>query len=747
MGGYLGRACPCPPLSVSTRDPQKNPLAPDHCISRSPRVNSMDGCLNTADSLPFEGGAALAHPQQHPERIAVAQAQNYPVEKVSSEFLGNQHNSVPTLSSPRMSQNSIILNVFSSKGRDTLRFVLVQPVLIIWSFLTSHLLTQSRKETQINALQESSQVQIKKKKDLTILGEGEEGFTNQGEGSPVTERPCDQGKDSDRSVSASSAFTRLFVNGVLSSFIPKPGPLDRDICSKNSVKSGTKEYQIAFKSSCKRNAIASSYSSSQEQWPPERICVHATRRAGPGAPSGAPGASKGAAAHDTRGAVPGVAPGAMSGAAARAATGAAPGAASSDASGVDTGDASGVARATTDAAPGTASACDTQGAVPGAASGTSAGITLGAAFGVAARAAPGAAASVTPRTSVRAAPGAVASVTLGVAAWAAIGTAASVAPDAALGAAAGTDSRATRGALRGAAARATRGALRGAAARAIRGALRGAAARATQSSLKGAASRASRGALRAAAARAIRGASRGAAARAIRGALKGTAARATQSSSKGAAARATRGVSRGSAARTTRGALKGAAARATRGALRAAAARATRGAAKGAASYAVSLPDWALSQLQVLAKKCREKSCERSSTSSPKKKKKKHREAEQATITDNQVQQEDPRNGLPTPDIPRPVRRKIPLLLPHSRGVPLILPQSGELCFDITVDDFDLEKKTTVQWINKTLKGKRKAVWSVIPHSFAVFGCVCYRNRLQHLSLRSRHSFRGEGEH
>lgn len=218
MGGYLGRACP-PPLSVSARDPQKNPLAPDHCISRSPRVNSMDGCLNTADSLPFEDGAALAHPQQHPERIVVAQAQNYPVEKFSSEFLGNQHNSVPTLSSPRMSQNSIILNVFSGKGRDTLRFVLVQPVLIIWSFLTSHLLTQSRKETQINALQESSQVQIKKKKDLTILGEGEEGFTNQGEGSPVTERPCDQGKDSDRSVSASSAFTRLFVNGVLSSFI------------------------------------------------------------------------------------------------------------------------------------------------------------------------------------------------------------------------------------------------------------------------------------------------------------------------------------------------------------------------------------------------------------------------------------------------------------------------------------------------------------------------------------------------
>ncbi|XP_034360955.1 uncharacterized protein LOC117710331 [Arvicanthis niloticus] len=592
MGGYLGRARPLlhpPPLTVSTRDLQQRPSPPLR-LSQSLRVNSMDGCLDMIDSLPFDDGAALAHPQQHPERVVVVHTQQYPVE-FPPIFLGSQHKSVPALSSSRMSRSSVILNVFSTKGRDTLRFVLGQPILIIWSFLTSHLLTQSRKETQISALQESTQVQIKKQKDLTSLGEGGEGFVHQEEGSPVTERPCDQGKDSGRSVCASSAFTRLFVNGVLSSFIPKPGPLGRGICSKNSAKSCITEYQIAFKSSCKRNAIASSYSSSLAQWPPERICVRATQRAAPGAPSGAQGASKDTAAPGTRGAVPGAAPGTASGAAALAST--------DDASGAATG---GAAPATTDAAPEATSddaasdasgdaARDSQGAVPDA----KAGIILGAAFGDAACSAPGAA------------PGAIANVTSGAAVWADPGDGS--------GAAAGTDAHATRDASRGAAARATRGA------------------------------------------------------------------------SRGAAARATRGASRGASA------------------------RATRDAAKDAPAHAVPLPGSDLSQLQVSTKKCREKSHERSSSGSRKKRKNKHREAEQATVTDApQVQQEEPWNGLPTPDIPRPVRRKIPLLLPHRRGVPLILPQFSELYFDITVDDLDLEKNSGVQWIDKTLKGKWKAV-------------------------------------
>jgi hypothetical protein len=66
----------------------------------------------------------------------------------------------------------VILNAFSSMARDTLRFVLGQLVPIIWSFLTGQFVSQSRKETQISALQESSQIQIKEKNDVTTVGEG-----------------------------------------------------------------------------------------------------------------------------------------------------------------------------------------------------------------------------------------------------------------------------------------------------------------------------------------------------------------------------------------------------------------------------------------------------------------------------------------------------------------------------------------------------------------------------------------------
>lgn len=226
-----------PPPTVSTRNLQKRPSPPVHRVSRSLRVNSTNGCLNSADSRPFEDDAALAHPQ-HPERVVVVHTQQYPVEEFSSTFLGSQHKSV--LSRSRMSRSSVILNVFSSMARDTLRFVLGQLVPIIWSFLTGQFVSQSRKETQTSALQESSQVQIKEKNDVTTVGEGGEGFANQEEDSPVTETPYDQGKDSDLSVSASSAFTRLFINGVLSSFIPKPGPLGKLILFKNSAKRKTR---------------------------------------------------------------------------------------------------------------------------------------------------------------------------------------------------------------------------------------------------------------------------------------------------------------------------------------------------------------------------------------------------------------------------------------------------------------------------------------------------------------------------
>nr|XP_042139275.1 putative POM121-like protein 1 [Peromyscus maniculatus bairdii] len=599
----LGRVCPRRPfLTVPTGDLQKRPPPPVHHIPRSPWVNSMDECLNMADSSPsLEDDEALADSQEHPGRVAVVHTKQYAVEKAwdllmgvfSSMFLCGQHDSVPTLSASRMPRSSTILKVVSTKGRATLSFVLAQPFLIIWSFLTGYLSTQSRKEIQISALQESSQsksksMRAKKKKDLITLGKGE-GSAKQEKDSPVTKRPSGQGKDSDGDVSAPSAFGRLIVNNVLSSFIPRPGPLGRDIYFKNLAKSCLKKSQVAFKSSYKRNAIASSYSSTLAQWPPERIY-----------------------ARDTRAAVPGTTLGTATGAAARAhATG---------------------------------------GAAPGAALCAAAGATQSAA------------------------PGAVS--------WAATGDAA----------------HATRGAVPDAAADATRAAAAGA----------------TQG---------------AAAPGAVSWAATGDAARATRGAVPGADSGAAPVADSGAAADAAPGA----AADAAPGGASGAAADAAPGG----ASGAAPGAASGAAADALPLPSPASSRSKRAAKKGREKG--RSASSDPipgaalplpsstssrskgapkkgsekgpeapgnsKKKEKKKRKAKKAAITDDpQVKQEDPRNGLPAPDIPKPVRRKIPLLLPHRRDAPLILPPPLELCFRITAEDFDLEKKTAMQWINRVLR-------------------------------------------
>lgn len=179
--------------------------------------------------------------------------------------------------------------------------------------------------------------------------------------------------------------------------------------------------------------------------------------------------------------------------------------------------------------------------------------------------------------------------------------------------------------------------------------------------------------------------------------LRATIAHATRGASRGAAARAIRKVLSGAAAPATQGASRGAAAPATEGALKGVGACAIRDAAKGAPAYAVPQPGWALSQLQVLPKKRKEKSYKLRSSGSPERKKKRPSEAEHKWVSYSvtnapQVQQGYPWNGFPKPDIPRPLRRKIPVLLPpHSRGV---LPQPPKQWFHITVHNCGLEKET-----------------------------------------------------
>nr|KAF6447815.1 hypothetical protein HJG63_012154 [Rousettus aegyptiacus] len=63
------------------------------------------------------------------------------------------------------------------------------------------------------------------------------------------------------------------------------------------------------------------------------------------------------------------------------------------------------------------------------------------------------------------------------------------------------------------------------------------------------------------------------------------------------------------------------------------------------------------------------------------------------------------RSCLPPLDNPRPLKRKIPLLMPSKQDDPLILPPAPQLGYRVTTEDFDLEKKIALQWINKVLEG------------------------------------------
>jgi hypothetical protein len=157
---------------------------------------------------------------------------------------------------------SLILNLASVKGKVTLRLALEQSVLTIWSSLTGHfLIPHAKKISAIKALEESSEGKVKEGEELTTLGDSGEGLAKQEEDQTVSEKT----RDSDGSGTAQSAFRRLMVNGVPSSFMPKPGLLKTDFCYKSSGKYLISKSQTFFLNSCsKRNPITSSYSSTQD---------------------------------------------------------------------------------------------------------------------------------------------------------------------------------------------------------------------------------------------------------------------------------------------------------------------------------------------------------------------------------------------------------------------------------------------------------------------------------------------------
>ncbi|XP_010622025.1 nuclear envelope pore membrane protein POM 121 [Fukomys damarensis] len=159
-------------------------------------------------------------------------------------------------------RTAAVLNL-AVRGKLTLCLALETSALTRWTPPTR--LFSQAKQSQLRAPEESSPERAEKEKDLASLGGSGEGLgLGREESSAIPERQEEPQSLSDGSESNQSAFRRLVVYGVLSSFLSRPGALKVDFCHGSSVNSLMTKSQSCFLSSCsKRNAITSSYSSTQ----------------------------------------------------------------------------------------------------------------------------------------------------------------------------------------------------------------------------------------------------------------------------------------------------------------------------------------------------------------------------------------------------------------------------------------------------------------------------------------------------
>ncbi|XP_012513045.1 PREDICTED: LOW QUALITY PROTEIN: putative POM121-like protein 1, partial [Propithecus coquereli] len=115
--------------------------------------------------------------------------------------------------------------------------------------------------------------------DITLrgLGESGEGMPEQEEDPTVTENLDDQRRVPEGTGGAQPAFRPLGLNGGLTSSIPRPGPLLRNLHAERSdVKANNKSHTSCVSSCPMRNAIASSHGPPRG-FPPLQSC----RRRGP----------------------------------------------------------------------------------------------------------------------------------------------------------------------------------------------------------------------------------------------------------------------------------------------------------------------------------------------------------------------------------------------------------------------------------------------------------------------------------
>ncbi|XP_014641707.1 PREDICTED: nuclear envelope pore membrane protein POM 121-like [Ceratotherium simum simum] len=297
MGSYLSWPRPVPPASALLSGDQRERrgrLEPANPACRGPpawRLHLAAPALELARRQSYEDLVASPRRRWHRRRLVIVHRRQYPVQQARCLFLGvfssvsrsgPQKKPVLSACSCKKFCTSLILKMASARDKVTLRLALKQTVIRMWSSLNGHLPNPFVKETLVRALEESGQLRVKKEKDPTALRESQKGLAKQKEGHPGPESFDDQRRGSGSSGGAQSAFRRLMVNGVPSSFEPRPGPLGRDFCFNSSEDSLIKKSQSYFLSSCsRRNAIISSYSSTRGSPPLWRSGPNAAGLRGP----------------------------------------------------------------------------------------------------------------------------------------------------------------------------------------------------------------------------------------------------------------------------------------------------------------------------------------------------------------------------------------------------------------------------------------------------------------------------------
>lgn len=276
--GYLSRPCrrqQSPALRGGDQPERPELLGPGQSACRFPlpfRFHSAVPTLDLARRLSYEDPVASPCRRWHRRLFIIAHRWQYPIQQAWCLFLGvfssvpRSGHQKPLLSaySSKMFCTSVIPKMAPAKGKLTLLLALKQIIICMWSSLSVHLPNFCGKEILVRALEESSQLRAKEEKDLTALAESRKGLMKQKKGHSAPESQDEQRSGSNPGGNAQSVFRGPMANGVLSSFVPGPGPLKRDFCSKSSEDILIRKSQTYFLSSCsKRSAISSSYSSTR----------------------------------------------------------------------------------------------------------------------------------------------------------------------------------------------------------------------------------------------------------------------------------------------------------------------------------------------------------------------------------------------------------------------------------------------------------------------------------------------------